>query len=229
MRQKTDPFDASSVPVESFEIVIPGTNVGLGAWDLIGIFGGVPLFAWIGFGFVTRNKRCQKYEVMLKECRSREELEQVALRWEYSLMLRMLGPHQGIRLERLRSELDDVFEKHEMMFEVTGEDQTAYVEKEIPEIQHTVEQSGVAAAKTQDYHQQIVESNNYPAQDYASYSPPAVAEQPAVEPIQTETSTHPDVSMTGSDSGDGYEWLTYIGMNYYRLSNSGAEWTLWQG
>ena len=56
-----------------------------------------------------------------------------------------------------------------------------------------------------------------------------VLEQPAVEPIQTETSTHPDVSMTGSDSGDGYEWLTYNGMNYYRLSNSGAEWTLWQG
>ena len=25
-------------------------------------------------------------------------------------MLRMLGPHQGIRLERLRSELDDKFE-----------------------------------------------------------------------------------------------------------------------
>ena len=96
--------------MDSFEIVIPGTAVGLGAWDLIGIFGGVPLFAWIGFGFATRNGRCARYEELLKEANSRDELEQVALRWEYSLMLRMLGPHQGIRLERLRAELDDKFE-----------------------------------------------------------------------------------------------------------------------
>jgi len=229
LRQKTDPFDASSVPIESFEIVIPGTNVGLGAWDLIGIFGGVPLFAWIGFGFVTRNKRCQKYEVLLKECRSREELEQVALRWEYSLMLRMLGPHQGIRLERLRSELDDVFEKHEMMFEVTGEDQTAYVEKEIPEIQHTVEQSGVAAAQTQDYHQQIVESNNYPSQNVVTDYQPVAVEQSVVEPVQSSAPSHPESTLQGNDGGDGYEWLTYNNSNYYRLSNSGSEWTLWQG
>jgi hypothetical protein len=84
--------------------------VGLGAWDLIGIFGGVPFFIWIGFGFVTRNSRCEKYEDLLKQANSREELVQVAHRWEYSLMLRMLGPHQGIRLERLRAELDDEFE-----------------------------------------------------------------------------------------------------------------------
>ena len=39
--------------------------------------------------------------------KARDELEDVARMWEYSLMLRMLGPHQGIRLERLRAELDD--------------------------------------------------------------------------------------------------------------------------
>ena len=48
---------------------------------------------------------------MLREANSRDELEQIALQWEYSLMLRMLGPHQGIRLERLRAELDDWFER----------------------------------------------------------------------------------------------------------------------
>ena len=90
--------------------MIPGTAVGLGAWDLIGMFGGIPLALWIGFGFATRNGRTAKYEGLLREAQTRDELEDVARMWEYSLMLRMLGPHQGIRLERLRAELDDVFE-----------------------------------------------------------------------------------------------------------------------
>jgi len=110
IRLGTDPFDGSKEPIDSFEIVIPGTAVGLGAWDLIGMFGGIPLFCWIGFGFVTRNGRTAKYETRLREANTRDELEGVARQWEYSLMLRLLGPHQGIRLERLRAELDDRYE-----------------------------------------------------------------------------------------------------------------------
>ena len=131
IRLGTDSLSASDQPVDSFEIVIPGTAVGLGAWDLIGIFGGVPLFAWIAFGFATRNGRCDKYEELLRQATSRDELEQVALRWEYSLMLRMLGPHQGIRLERLRSELDDKFEfGGNTEPEDIGVNQTSLVEQE---------------------------------------------------------------------------------------------------
>ena len=139
----TDPFDAADVPVDSFEIVIPGTAVGLGAWDLIGMFGGIPVFAWLAFGFVTRNTRCSRFEQELENANSREELEGVALRWEFSLMLRMIGPHQGIRLERIRSELDDRFENAENLmlseeFEpMTEVDQTPLVEaqeKMVPEI-----------------------------------------------------------------------------------------------
>jgi hypothetical protein len=110
VREGTDPFDAASKPIDGFEVIIPGTEISLGAWDLIGMFGGIPLFVWVGFGFVTRNTRCAKYESMLREANTRNELESVAYKWEYSLMLRMLGPHQGIRLERLRAELDDKFE-----------------------------------------------------------------------------------------------------------------------
>ena len=110
IRAGTDPYSSSSQPVDTFEIVVPGTAIGLGAWDLIGIFGGGPLFAWIGFGFVTRNSRAGKFETRLKEAKSRDELEEIATQWEYALMLRLIGPHQGIRLERLRSELDDWFE-----------------------------------------------------------------------------------------------------------------------
>ena len=144
LRDGTDPFSSSDQPVDSFEIVIPGTAVGLGAWDLIGIFGGVPLFAWIGFGFITRNGRTAKYEEKLRAANTRDELESVARQWEYSLMLRMLGPHQGIRLERLRAELDDVFERQNQTLSVldTNEfDQTTLVqdemnqnEKQVPEI-----------------------------------------------------------------------------------------------
>jgi len=132
VRLGTDPFGAADVPLDSFEIVIPGTAVGLGAWDLIGMFGGIPLFMWIGFGFVTRNGRSAKYEGLLREAQSRDELEDVARMWEYSLMLRMLGPHQGIRLERLRAELDDVFEAQNQTLssiEPEQHDQTQMVEQ----------------------------------------------------------------------------------------------------
>ena len=144
IRLGTDPFNSAEEPVESFEIVIPGTAVGLGAWDLIGMFGGIPLFSWILFGFVTRNTRCAKYESLLRDATTRDELEQVAYKWEYSLMLRMLGPHQGIRLERLRAELDDKFEAMDQplsSIENHEFDQTQMVveemndtEKQVPEL-----------------------------------------------------------------------------------------------
>ena len=56
--------------------------------------------------------------------------------WEYSLMLRMLGPHQGIRLERLRAELDDVFEGQNQKLsslEPQEHDHTRIVEQAIQE------------------------------------------------------------------------------------------------
>ena len=141
VRLGTDPFGAADVPVDSFEIVIPGTAVGLGAWDLIGMFGGIPLFMWIGFGFVTRNGRTAKYEALLREAQTRDELEGVARKWEYSLMLRMLGPHQGIRLERLRAELDDVFEAQNQKLssiEPQEHDQTQMVEQAMQEEQKSL-------------------------------------------------------------------------------------------
>ena len=43
----------------------------------------------------------------MRQARSREELEEVTLHSEFLLMLRLIGPHQGIRLERIRAELDN--------------------------------------------------------------------------------------------------------------------------
>ena len=93
--------------------------------------------------------------ISTRNCRqatSRDELEQVALRWEYSLMLRMLGPHQGIRLERLRSELDDKFEFGENTEpEDIGVNQTSIVEqeaKELPPIEVTSETQSTPSKDT---------------------------------------------------------------------------------
>jgi hypothetical protein len=86
---------------------------------------------------------------LLNQAASREELEQVALRWEYSLMLRMLGPHQGIRLERLRAELDDKFENSEP--EEIGVNQTSIVEREakqLPPIEATSETQSIPSKDT---------------------------------------------------------------------------------
>ena len=107
----TDPLDASSKPIDSFEIIVPGTQVGLGAWDLIGVFVGVPLSLWIGIGIVTRGGRARRFETSLREATQREQLEEIASSYERAVMMRMLGPHQAIRLERMRTELDDVLEQ----------------------------------------------------------------------------------------------------------------------
>ncbi|MBI31537.1 MAG: hypothetical protein CMB72_02925 [Euryarchaeota archaeon] len=133
-REGTDSRDALSMPVEPFEIVVPGTTVGLGAWDLIGMMGGIPLFIWIAFGFITRNNRTARFEERLRNATSRDELEEIALDSEYALMLRLIGPHQGIRLERLRVELDDMFEARKQQLssmEPMPENQTHLVEEDM--------------------------------------------------------------------------------------------------
>ena len=107
----TDPFDASSKPVDSFEIILPGTSIGLGAWDLIGVFVGIPFTLWILVGIATRGNRQRRFEEMLRGAERREDLEDIASAYERAVMMRMLGPHQAIRLERLRTELDDELEQ----------------------------------------------------------------------------------------------------------------------
>ena len=141
MREGTDSHDPNSHPEDDFDVLIPGTNIALSAWDLMGVFTGVPLASWLIFGFVTRNGRTEIFEGRMREARTREELEEVATEYERALMIRLIGPHQGIRLERVRAELDDEIEMSEA--ELTGEDeddlgpvvtspdQTEYTEEEL--------------------------------------------------------------------------------------------------
>jgi hypothetical protein len=109
LRMGTDPFSSKEQPVDSFEIVVPGTSIGLGAWDIMGMLGGIPLALWIGTGIVTRNGRTRRFEDRLFTARSEEELADISQAYEWSLMWRMIGPHQALRLERIRSNLEVKF------------------------------------------------------------------------------------------------------------------------
>ena len=95
---------------DGFEVMIPGTMITISAWDLIGVLTGGPLAVWLLFAVSTRDKRCGEFEARLRSAGSREEIEEVATEYERALMLRMIGVHHGLRLERLRAESDDVFE-----------------------------------------------------------------------------------------------------------------------
>ena len=95
---------------DGFEVMIPGTMITISAWDLIGVLTGGPLAVWLLFAVSTRDRRCGEFEARLRSAGSREMIEEIATEYERALMLRMIGVHHGLRLERLRAESDDVFE-----------------------------------------------------------------------------------------------------------------------
>ena len=144
IRQATDPFSSSEVPVEGFEVLVPGTKVSLGAWDIIGILTGVPLAIWMSVGLMTRTQRGRRYEEGLLEAQSLEELNFIATQYETSLLWKMIGPHQGMRLERMRTEI----ERDRFGFQSIRSDsptlnqinQTSLVQKEVPELMLTPSQ-----------------------------------------------------------------------------------------
>ena len=135
-REGTNPYDAESEPITTFQLVLPGTwggeTIALDAWDLVGIFGGGPIILWLSFSFTTRNSRTAKVVRKMKSAKSREELNEIAEHTEYLLMLRLLGVHQGIKLERIRAELDDVLEARDGG-DFAALDQTPEVEREARE------------------------------------------------------------------------------------------------
>jgi len=102
----TNPYSAESKPVTTFELVIPGTNFGLGAWDIVGILGGVPLFIWISFCLMTRTSRARRFTEALNKAGSESELSEISKKYEWALMWRLIAPHQAIKLERIRSNLE---------------------------------------------------------------------------------------------------------------------------
>ena len=106
----TNQFSSSSKPIESFEIILPGTSIGLGAWDIIGMFAGIPAFTYLALMISTRSPRVRRFEEDLYEARSEAELADISARYERAMLFRLIGPHHGLRLERIRSKLENRFE-----------------------------------------------------------------------------------------------------------------------
>ena len=133
MRANTD-LDPNDKPVEVGLAITD--NIALSAWDLLALASG--LLLWIIL-IGTRNARTEAYGNN-EECDVTEELEEVATEYERALMIQLIGPHQGIRLERVRAELDDEIELGEVALTgdeddlgpvVTTPDQTDYTEEEL--------------------------------------------------------------------------------------------------
>ena len=99
-------MSSSQKPVEGFDLIIPSTQISLGAWDIIGVLTGVPLGLWISAGLLTRTQRGRRYESELDDAENIEDLNLVAEKYENSLMWKMIGPHQALRLERMRTEIE---------------------------------------------------------------------------------------------------------------------------
>ena len=152
----TDPKDANDHPVESWEWIVPGTQMGLSMWDLLGVLAGLPIASWLAYGLVTRNERVARFEEELTQATTKEEIEEVAIRAEEALMYRLLGPHQAIRLERLRAELDDALDIEG--FPPT-QNQTALVLQEIEDDIDSEPEMIVTPEFTDDY--EISESEGY--------------------------------------------------------------------
>jgi len=156
------------------------------------------VFIWIAIGFATRNGRTARYEEMLRGAESVDDLERISGMWEYSLMMRMLGPHQGIRLERLRADLEYEFLGHRRTSTLVDEyDQTEHVEKSLPGLEQAVVHEPMETEQPIQAAQAVAISTNAPTADTAAQR---------------------------SDE-NGYEWFTLDdGTNFYRTEGSGAEW-----
>ncbi|MDP6326224.1 MAG: hypothetical protein QGI36_03945, partial [Candidatus Thalassarchaeaceae archaeon] len=157
----------------------------------------------------TRNARCRKFEEMLGKARTKDELEQIALKSEYALMIRLLGPHQGIRLERLRAELDDALEGEGMVFD---EDHTEVVEDEMIE---------------QEISQEDTEATFSDVPDAPNTPPAAIVAEGMADGTPSESAAPPDLRAVGIVGQDGYEWLQQGGATWYRPANSGLDWSQW--
>ncbi|MDP7202975.1 MAG: hypothetical protein QGF72_02450, partial [Candidatus Poseidoniaceae archaeon] len=113
-RLGTDAFSSSEKPVDSFEVVLPGTEIGLGAWDIVGIMLGLPMATWFIFGLLTRHQRGERFAERLRRCQNLIDLEDASKDYETALKYRLLGSHQGLMLERVRSNVENDLQESEL-------------------------------------------------------------------------------------------------------------------
>ena len=59
---------------------------------------------------MSRNRRTEKFENLIYEAEKEEDLEEISRKYELALQMRLIGPHQGLRLERIRSKQENILE-----------------------------------------------------------------------------------------------------------------------
>ena len=102
VRVGMDPYNSASQPVEGFEILVQARR----SASVLGtsLASSVPLALWVSVGLMTRTNRGRRFEADLNDATSLQDLNRIAAGYESALMWKMLGPHQGLRLERIRTE-----------------------------------------------------------------------------------------------------------------------------
>ena len=208
IREGRDPYNSASQPVEGFEVVLPGTQVSLGAWDLIGVFTGVPLGLWISVGLLTRSGRARRFEVELDQAEDRQALYTIAVRYENALMWRMIGPHQGMRLERLRTEIE----------------KDRFADDEGPVIVPSVQ--GVPGAETLSKKIMPAIEPTEDANSEASSVERHATEDQDTAHAPTEGGAPPR-DARATEHAEGYEWIEHDGKKWYRAEGNEGDWSLW--
>ena len=230
LTRNSDPRHASSTPIEGFEVIIPGTEISLGAWDIIGMLTGIPLIIWLSFSLVTRNKRTQGFVNDMRQAKTRQELDAVAERYEKAIMLKLIGPHQGMRLERIRAEADDTIEERERAFKYKMEESVLEEEKAGAELEaeffDEVDQTPLvekaekaeAGEQTEDGTGDEDESGDDESEDGSIIDESKDGTSHDVPPSASTPATSVDEK--------GYEW--YVpekgDISYYRILGSDDEW-----
>ena len=196
IREGADPLSSSNQPVEGFEILIPGSQVSLGAWDIIGVMTGVPLALWVSAGLLTRTRRAKGYEDRLQSATSKEELFNIAGAYEYSLMWRMIGPHQALRLERMRTEIE--------------REKFQFIDKVIPDIEE-VKISRIESIKPVGEKRDVESTSHQKETNKVEVN--GFKNQPSRETVAQNT------------DAEGYEWWkSEDGVNWYRIAGTNEEW-----
>jgi alpha-tubulin suppressor-like RCC1 family protein len=200
MKDGTDPLNEESIPVEGFEFIVPGTSVSLGAWDILGVLSGFPLISWLMFSLATRNGRTQRFMVQLKEARTREEVEEIAESYGHALMIKLIGPHQAMRLERVRMDKDASLEKQDI--EIPQEELQGDIEPIL-----SLDQTSVL--------EEAMKEDDLDAQSESEDDEESVVE------------SAPPIDLKGIPDKSGFEWTNLDGEQWYRVSGSGDDWIKW--
>ena len=104
----TDSFSSASKPFAGVDI--PLIDINLQEWDLVTIGIGGPSALYLAFTFLSRNRRTESFEELIHMAGSESELQEISDSYERALQMRLIGAHQGLRLERIRSKRENILE-----------------------------------------------------------------------------------------------------------------------